>query len=108
MPPSPLTFTCKMAYYSPEFKSQVSKLMHAFGDVEDPLDASVECMCGLLTQFLDDTLMRAVEVALTKKRFDAECLLFTCIHDKAAFKAAKNKLDRKRALGLALGGDMTK
>lgn len=82
--------------------------MRAFGDVEDPLDESVECMCGLLTTFLDDTLLAAVKVALTKGRFDAECLLFTCIHDKAMFKAAKNKLDRKRALFLALGGDMTK
>lgn len=81
--------------------------MHSFGDVEDPLNESVECMCGLLTQFLDDTLRGAVDVALVKREFDAECLLFTVRNDKVTYKAAKSQLDRKRALDLVTV-DMTK
>lgn len=95
-------------HYSPELKKSVAELMHAFGDVEQPLDVTVECMCELLTQFLDDTLLEAVDVALTKGAFDAECLLFTSRKDKATYKAAQSQLERKRALDTAIGGDMTK
>lgn len=96
-------------WYPPELKKSVAELMHAYGDVEVPLEEAVEFMCGLLYQYLDEVINDAMKVALYKEgEVDADCFLFTCRKDLANFKFAKTKLERRRAMEKTLGGDMTK
>ena len=84
--------------YSEEMKKAVSEMMYAFGDTEGPLEASVECMCGLLLGFLDEVLLEAGKIAQYKGKFDAECLLFVCRNDLLVYKAAKTQLESHKAL----------
>lgn len=79
-------------------KKNIAEMMYAFGDDENPVEDSVECLCGLLLGFLDEVLVDADRVALCKHKFDAECLLFACKGDLEMFKAAKNRLARHTAL----------
>lgn len=94
--------------YSPQLRKTVAELMTASGDVKNPLDETVECMCGLLEQYLDDTLLQAQRVALIKGGFDSECLLIVCGNDKSTYKATKSKLERRRALKSEIERDLTK
>lgn len=84
--------------YSEEMKARVREMMHAFGDAESPLEASVECMCGLLLRYLDDVLVDASKIAMCKGKFDAECLLFACKSDLLVYKASKTRLESHRTL----------
>ena len=79
-------------------KVHVREMMYAFGDTEGPLEASVECMCGLLLGFLDKVLVDAGKIALCKGKFDAECLLFVCKDDLLMYKAAKTRLENHKTL----------
>lgn len=81
-----------------ELRSSVSKLMHASGDNKNPVKESVEVVSGLVVQFLEALLVKAQRVAINKRNFDVECLLFACKDDKTSYKAAKTRLAVKRAL----------
>ncbi|CAM9107950.1 unnamed protein product [Sphacelaria rigidula] len=95
--------------YPPGLKESVASLMHAYGDVEVPLEETVEFMCGLLYQHLDKVIDEAMKVAKIKAgEVDADCILFACRKDLTTFKFAKTKLERRRAVLETLGGDMTK
>ncbi len=95
--------TCQ-TWFSPQLKDSVAALMHAYGDVEAPLESSVEFMCGLLFRYMDDTIVEAMKVAYHKGgKFDADCLVFTCKYDLPTFKVAKTKLQRKRAVEALVG-----
>lgn len=89
--------------FTEDGKANIAKLMHAYGDVETPRRDTVDVMCGMLVEFLEDSLHRAVEIACLKGKFDAECLLFVCKDDKRMFKVAKCKMERNIALGAELG-----
>ena len=95
---SPQSATLFSAMFSPEAKEVVANLMHAFGDVENPREDTVSCMCGMVSIFLDNVLLKAVQVALVKGFFDEECLLFACKDNLLMYNAAKSKLERKKAL----------
>lgn len=79
-------------------KTSVSLLMHASGDNVNPRDDSVKYMCGMVQRFLEEILLKANRIALYKRKFDAECLLFAVKDDKMFYKAAERRVARKRAV----------
>ena len=87
--------------FSKEMKESISDLMYAFGDDICPREDSVEFMCGLLIEFVDEVIGDARKIAEYKEKYnyvDAECLLFTCKDDLPTYKAAKNRVTRHAAL----------
>ena len=85
--------------YSVELKKVVAELMFAYGDAENPCEESVECVCGLLTTFLDDICARASEFAKYKKgALDMECFMLVVKDNLLFTNAARSVVARTKAI----------
>lgn len=85
--------------YSDELKKAVAELMFAFGDTEIPDEDSVECLCGLLAVFLENTCAKANELSAYKNGdLDMECLMLV-VKDRPLYtNAARSVVARSTAV----------
>lgn len=102
--------------YSEETLQSIATLMHAHGDVANPDPQTVEVMCGLIENYIDDVISEALRAGRLAQKFEPDMLLLHSVTKKADYdgggedvrEAVGQVLAEKRAVERIVGNQAKK